>query len=118
MVDIDIKNAIENYTLFILLLFVVSLIFDISVTYTIFKYEKNLFIESEFNKELVMFLINGDFPIINFLFIFIPMTTTLVSYYYFDKTEQKEALWVLFFCLFVTMLVASYHFFGGLTWLV
>lgn len=119
MVDIDIDNILRNFTTLVLLFFVNGVLFDLSITYTVFRHNTDWFVQHEVNNEMVNLLTGGSgFPIISVGHIIVLLLFTLISYYYYERKKNNLSVWLLLSCLFITTIFSAYHYFGGISWLL
>jgi len=97
-------------------LFLISLLFDSTVTFSFFKCDPGYFFEHEANPEVRDFLKYGRFPlrftIANLFPIILLFVTTAIT----NRIPKLNFLWVI--ALLILLTFASHHIIGGLSWLI
>jgi len=99
----------------VLLVFVAGTMFDLIVTYTVFKWVP-AFQYLENNKEFVKFLLDGTLPKASIITHYLFASIALIGY-------TLSMMWNKFDMIFIylslpALVLGSNHFFGGMTWLI
>ena len=122
--EAEMKKTLLFLIYFGILFLLISFILDLTVSFTVFKYDQVAFIKYEANRDLVyLFTDKKVTPYLLFGFFILPLILTIgtvISFNQFLKREGKAKLfwWGLFVMLLILLYQrASAHLLGAFSWL-
>jgi len=121
--EAEMKKTLLFLIYFGIIFLLISFILDLTVSFTVFKYDQVAFIKYEITRDLVyLFTDKKVTPYLLFVFLLPLILTigTVISFNQFLKREGKAKLF--WWGLFVTLLISLYfkaseHFLGAFSWL-
>lgn len=117
--DADAKDAllIKYLVQLTVIFFIVSIVFDLAISITIFKYDAEFFYNHEFNRNLVDDLNNKNYVFSVFVWgNAVILLILLLFYKLYLKSHHIVSAIILDFIIIGVNIISALHIFGGFSW--